>query len=150
MNFSGTRTIAADRATVWALLNDAETLGACIPGCTEMTGTSATGYAAVVKQKVGPVSATFRGQVTVSDVVQGTSYTLTGEGSGGVAGFAKGTAAVTLADAEGGTALAYTADAAIGGKIAQLGSRLIDGVAKRFADVFFDRFQAEVERRPDA
>ncbi len=151
MELSGNRTIAADRATVWAQLNDAETLKACIPGCTELTGSPAEGFEAVVKQKVGPVKATFKGKVSISDVVDGESYTLTGEGTGGVAGFAKGSAAVSLADTEGGgTELTYNVDAKVGGKIAQLGSRLIGGFARKMADQFFERFQTEVERPPEA
>lgn len=146
MELTGSRIIAADRATVWARLNDAETLKACIPGCQELTGTPAEGFEAVVKQKVGPVSATFKGKVTLSDVVEGTSYRIAGEGTGGIAGFAKGGADVTLSDAEGGgTELSYAVDAKVGGKIAQLGSRLIDGFARKMADAFFEKFKAEVE-----
>jgi carbon monoxide dehydrogenase subunit G len=145
MELKGSRTIAADRATVWARLNDAETLKACIPGCEELTGSPEEGFAAVVKQQVGPVSATFRGTVKLADVVPGESYRIIGEGSGGVAGFAKGAAAVRLADVEGGTELAYDVEAAVGGKIAQLGARLINGFAKKMADQFFERFQAAVE-----
>ena len=145
MELTGSRIIAADRATVWARLNDAETLKACIPGCQELTGSPAEGFEAVVKQKVGPVSATFKGKVTLSDVVEGESYRIAGEGSGGIAGFARGGADVRLADAEGGTELSYAVDAKVGGKIAQLGSRLIDGFARKMADSFFQKFQAEVE-----
>ncbi len=146
MELEGNRTIAAERAAVWERLNDAETLKACIPGCEELTGTPEEGFEAVVKQKIGPVRATFRGKVTLSDVVPGESYTITGEGSGGVAGFAKGSADVKLADAEGGgTELSYTVQAKVGGKIAQLGNRLIAGFARKMADQFFERFQAQVE-----
>lgn len=145
MELNGSRIIAADRATVWARLNDAETLKACIPGCQELTGSPEDGFEAVVKQKVGPVSATFKGKVALSDIVEGESYRISGEGSGGVAGFAKGGAAVRLADVEEGTELTYDADAQIGGKLAQLGSRLITGFARKMADQFFERFQAEVE-----
>lgn len=145
MELNGSRVIAADRATVWARLNDAETLRACIPGCEELTGSPDEGFEAVVKQKVGPVKATFKGKVALSDIVEGESYRISGEGSGGVAGFAKGGAAVRLADVEGGTELTYAADAQIGGKLAQLGSRLITGFARKMADQFFERFQAEVE-----
>ena len=148
MELTGNRTIAADRATVWAHLNSAETLKACIPGCTDLQGSPEDGFEATVKQKIGPVSATFKGKVTLSDVVPGSSYTITGEGSGGVAGFAKGGAAVTLADVEGGTELTYTAEAKVGGKIAQLGSRLIDGIARKFADHFFEAFKERVEDVP--
>lgn len=145
MELNGSRVIAADRATVWEKLNDAETLKACIPGCQELTGSPEEGFEAVVKQKVGPVKATFKGGVTLSDVVPGESYTITGEGKGGVAGFAKGGAKVRLSDAEGGTELTYDVEAKVGGKLAQLGSRLIDGFARKMADQFFTRFQQEVE-----
>ena len=145
MELTGSRIIAADRATVWARLNDAETLKACIPGCQELTGTAAEGFEATVKQRVGPVTATFKGKVTLSDVVEGTSYRIAGEGTGGIAGYAKGGADVKLADVEDGTELSYSVDAKVGGKIAQLGSRLIDGFARKMADAFFEKFQAEVE-----
>jgi len=145
MEMSGTRTIAADRATVWAALNDADVLKACVPGCEELTGTPEDGFDAVVKQKVGPVKATFKGGVTLSDVDAPNSYRITGEGKGGVAGFAKGGAVVTLTDVEGGTELSYEVEAKVGGKLAQLGSRLIDGFARKMADQFFERFQTTVE-----
>jgi len=146
MELTGSRIIAADRAAVWARLNDAETLRVCIPGCQSLTGSPEDGFDAVVKQKVGPVSATFKGKVTLSDVVEGESYRIDGEGTGGIAGFAKGGAAVRLADVEGGTELSYDVDAKVGGKIAQLGSRLIDGFARKMADAFFDKFRSEVEK----
>ena len=146
MEMHATRTIAADRMTVWAALNDPEVLKACIPGCSELTGSPEEGFAAVVTQKVGPVKATFKGEVTLSDVVPGEGYTITGEGKGGVAGFAKGGAQVRLSDAEGGgTELHYDVEAKVGGKLAQLGSRLVDSFATRMADQFFERFQAHVE-----
>jgi len=145
MEMTGTRTIAADRATVWAALNDAEVLKACVPGCEALTGTPEDGFDAVVKQKVGPVKATFKGGVTLSDVDAPNSYRITGEGKGGVAGFAKGGAVVTLSDVEGGTELSYEVEAKVGGKLAQLGSRLIDGFARKMADQFFERFQTTVE-----
>lgn len=145
MELKGSRIIAADRATVWAHLNDAETLKAAIPGCQELTGSPEDGFEAVVKQKVGPVSATFKGKVILSDVVEGVSYRISGEGTGGIAGFAKGGADVALAEVEGGTELVYDVQAQVGGKIAQLGSRLINGFAKKMADQFFERFQAAVE-----
>jgi carbon monoxide dehydrogenase subunit G len=120
-------------------------LRACIPGCEELTGTPETGFEAVVKQKVGPVKATFKGAVTLEDVNPPQSYRLVGEGKGGVAGFAKGAADVTLADVEGGTELSYNVDAKVGGKLAQLGSRIVGGFAKKMADQFFEDFQAIVE-----
>ncbi len=145
MEMHSSRVIAADRATVWAALNSAEVLEACIPGCEELTGSPDEGFAATVKQKVGPVKATFKGEVTLSDVVEGERYTITGEGKGGVAGFAKGVANVRLEEVEGGTELFYDVDAKVGGKLAQLGSRLIDGFARKMADQFFERLQARVE-----
>lgn len=145
MELSGTRVIAADVKTVWAHLNSAETLKACIPGCTELTGSPEEGFAAVVKQKVGPVSATFKGEVTLENVVPEQSYTIIGEGKGGVAGFAKGGADVTLVTVAEGTELTYNVDAKVGGKLAQLGSRIIGGFARKMADQFFENFQAQVE-----
>lgn len=145
MELNGTRTIAAPRDVVWAKLNDAETLRACIPGCEELTGNPEDGFEATVKQKVGPVKATFKGHVTLSDVVAPESYRISGEGKGGVAGFAKGGADVKLTEVEGGTELTYAVDAKVGGKIAQLGSRLINGFATRMADSFFENFQNKVE-----
>ena len=147
MEMHASRVIAADRMTVWAALNDAEVLKACIPGCDELTGSPEEGFAATVTQKVGPVKATFRGEVTLSDIVPGESYTIAGEGKGGVAGFAKGGAQVRLSDdaATGGTVLTYDVSAKVGGKIAQLGSRLVDSFAQKMADQFFDRFQNRLE-----
>jgi len=147
MEMHASRVIAADRMTVWAALNDAEVLKTCIPGCNELTGSPEEGFAATVTQKVGPVKATFRGEVTLSDIVPGESYTIAGEGKGGVAGFAKGGAQVRLSDdvATGGTVLTYDVSAKVGGKIAQLGSRLVDSFAQKMADQFFERFQNRLE-----
>lgn len=145
MELSGSRMIAADIDTVWAHLNNPETLKACIPGCEELTGSPEEGFAAVVKQKVGPVKATFKGEVVLENVVPGQSYTITGEGKGGVAGFAKGGADVVLVMTEDGTELTYNAQAKVGGKLAQLGNRIIGGFARKMADEFFDRFQNTVE-----
>jgi carbon monoxide dehydrogenase subunit G len=145
MELTGTRTIAADRQTVWAHLNDPETLRASIPGCETLEGSPDEGFEAVVKQKIGPVRATFKGKVTLGDVTPPESYRITGEGNGGIAGFAKGHADVTLTEVPGGTQLDYAAHAALGGKLAQLGSRLVGGVARKLADQFFDAFQAHVE-----
>ncbi|MXU66100.1 CoxG family protein [Oceanomicrobium pacificus] len=156
MELKGTRTIAADRQTVWAALNDPEVLKACIPGCSELTGSPEDGFAAVVTQKVGPVKATFKGAVSLSEIDAPNSYVISGEGKGGAAGFAKGSAKVALSDVADGTELAYDVDAKVGGKLAQLGSRLIDGFAKKMADQFFENFQtqiegpAEVEDAPEA
>jgi carbon monoxide dehydrogenase subunit G len=145
MEMQGSRRIAAPRAVVWAALNDPEVLKTAIPGCQELTGSAEDGFEAVVKQKVGPVSATFQGRVALGDVVPLESYTISGEGKGGAAGFAKGGAAVKLADEGDGTLLTYDVTAHVGGKLAQLGSRLIDGFAKKMADSFFENFQAAVE-----
>ena len=147
MELTGTRIIAADIDTVWAHLNNAETLQACIPGCQELSGSPDEGFAAVVKQKVGPVSATFKGGVTLENVNAPTSYTIVGEGKGGVAGFAKGRADVTLSTVTEGTELSYVVDAKVGGKLAQLGSRVIGGFAKKMADQFFEKFQEAIEGR---
>ena len=145
MELTGSRVIAADRATIWAHLNSADTLRASIPGCEELTGNPEEGFEAVVKQKVGPVKATFKGGVTLEDVVERQSYTIVGEGKGGVAGFAKGAAKVWLEDTDGGVELFYDVEAKVGGKLAQLGNRIVHGFARKMVDAFFERFQAEVE-----
>ncbi|WP_373050176.1 CoxG family protein [Thalassovita aquimarina] len=146
MQMTDSREIAADRQTVWAALLSADVLKECVPGCQAMAGSPEEGFEATVVQKVGPVKATFKGAVSLSDIVEGESLTLTGEGKGGAAGFAKGGAKVTLSDLpDGGTLLGYDVDAKVGGKLAQLGSRIIDGVARKMADQFFERFQTVVE-----
>lgn len=145
MHMSDHREIAAPVAEVWSALTSAEMLQVCVPGAKEVTGNAQDGFEAVVTQKVGPVKATFKGQVTLSDMVENESLTLTGEGKGGAAGFAKGGADVKLESIEGGTLLSYEVDAKVGGKLAQLGSRLIDGFAKKMADQFFNNLQAELE-----
>ena len=142
MTMTGEATLPADRPKVWALLNDPEVLKACIPGCESLERAGDNGFAAVVKTKIGPVSATFRGKVELSDIVPLVGYTISGEGEGGVAGFAKGGAKVSLADVAGGTLLRYDVEAHVGGKMAQLGARLVDGVAKNMADKFFANFAA--------
>lgn len=145
MNMNDERVINADRATVYAALTSAEVLKASVPGAQEVTGTPEDGFDAVVTQKVGPVKATFKGGVTMSDMVENERLVIAGEGKGGAAGFAKGGATVTLADAEGGTLLSYEVEAKVGGKLAQLGSRIIDGFAKKMADSFFDNLQQQIE-----
>jgi carbon monoxide dehydrogenase subunit G len=149
MDMQGSFVIAADRETIWAALNDPEVLKTCIPGTQELSGSPEEGFEATVVQKVGPVKAKFKGSVQLSNVVEGESYTISGEGSGGVAGFAKGGADVSLKDVEGGTELTYNVEAKVGGKLAQLGSRIIDGFAKKMADQFFDNFKAALEPAPD-
>ncbi len=145
MKLTDSRDIKADPQVVWDAILNPGVLKECIPGCESLTGSIAEGYEAVVKQKVGPVSATFTGLVQLSDVVEGRSLKISGEGKGGVAGFAKGGANVSFEPMEGGTRLTYEAEANVGGKIAQLGSRIIDSFAKKLADEFFTRFQAAVE-----
>jgi hypothetical protein len=145
MNLTGDYRIPAPRETVWAALNDPAILKACIPGCEELTKTSDTEFVARVVAKIGPVKAGFGGKVTLSDLDPPNGYTITGEGQGGAAGFAKGGAKVRLEPADGGAAtmLHYTADAQIGGKLAQIGSRLVEGSARKLADEFFAAFAAQ-------
>jgi carbon monoxide dehydrogenase subunit G len=142
MTMTGEVTLPAGRPKVWALLNDPEVLKSSIPGCESLEKSGDNGFAAVVKTKIGPVSATFKGKVELSDIVPLVGYTIKGEGEGGIAGFAKGGAKVSLSDAPVGTLLRYDVEATVGGKIAQLGSRLVDGVAKNMADKFFANFAA--------
>lgn len=149
MDLSDSREIKADPAHVWAAILDPEVLRACVPGCESMTGSVADGFEAVVVQRVGPVSARFTGVVQLTDIVEGRSLRISGEGKGGPAGFAKGGANVTLEPVEGGTLLTYEVKASVGGKIAQLGSRIIDGFAKKMADEFFTRLQDAVEGPDD-
>ncbi|MBU9698493.1 carbon monoxide dehydrogenase subunit G [Rhodobacteraceae bacterium HSP-20] len=149
MQLSDYREIKADPATVWAAILNPDVLKDCVPGCESMTGNADEGFEATVTQKVGPVKATFKGAVTISDRIEGKSLKISGEGKGGPAGFAKGGAVVTLEAMEGGTKLSYEVDASVGGKIAQLGSRIIDGFAKKMADEFFTRFQQAVEGPQD-
>jgi uncharacterized protein len=146
MQMTGQYRIEAPRETVWQALNDVEVLRQCIPGVEEIEKTSDTSFAAKVRAKVGPVSARFAGAVTLSDLDPPNGYTISGEGKGGAAGFAKGGAKVHLADDGAATLLSYDVNAQVGGKLAQIGSRLIDGTAKKMADDFFSRFAATVER----
>ncbi|MCU0816440.1 MAG: carbon monoxide dehydrogenase subunit G [Cypionkella sp.] len=145
MQMSDSREIKASPEAVWAAILNPEVLRECIPGCTEVTGSPAEGFEASVTQKVGPVKATFKGAVTLSDIIEGRQVTISGEGKGGPAGFAKGGAKVMLEPVEAGTRLSYEVEAHVGGKLAQLGSRIIDGFAKKMADDFFTRFQEAVE-----
>lgn len=145
MHMTDSRDIKADPQTVWAALLDSEVLKSCVPGCQEMHGSPEEGFDATVVQKVGPVKATFKGHVKLNDMVAPESLTIDGEGKGGAAGFAKGAANVRLEAIDGGTRLHYDVDAKVGGKLAQLGSRIIDGFAKKMADQFFVRFQETLE-----
>lgn len=145
MDLTGDYRIPAPRETVWAALNNPDILKACIPGCEELNKTSDTEFVARVVAKIGPVKAGFGGKVTLSDLDPPNGYTITGEGQGGAAGFAKGGAKVRLEPVDGGSAtvLHYAADAQIGGKLAQIGSRLVEGSAKKLADEFFAAFAAQ-------
>src|SRR5262245_19378571 len=141
MKMSGEVVLPASKPTVWARLNDAETLKASIPGCESLEKLSDTEMQAVAKVKIGPVSARFKGKVNLTDIDAPNSYRIAGQGDGGIAGFAKGGANVKLTEADGGgTPLHYDVDAHVGGKISQLGGRLIDSTAKKLADEFFANF----------
>lgn len=141
MDLSGTKTIPAPRETVYRALLDPEVLKACVPGCAEISGSAEEGFQATVVQKVGPVKATFKGEVEINDQNPPESLTISGSGKGGAAGFAKGGAKVSLVEQGDETELSFEVEAKVGGKLAQLGSRIIDGFAKKMADEFFTRFQ---------
>ncbi|KQV84141.1 carbon monoxide dehydrogenase subunit G [Rhizobium sp. Root1220] len=144
MDLTGEERISAPRDVVWAALNDPEILKRCIPGCQALELRSPTELTATVKIKIGPVSATFNGEVTLSNINAPESYTISGEGKGGIAGFAKGGADVTLTEDGAETILQYQASAQVGGKIAQLGARLIDSSSQKLARQFFSDFNAAV------
>jgi carbon monoxide dehydrogenase subunit G len=150
MEIKGEYRIAAPRDKVFAALNDAAVLQACIPGCESLEKKSDTEMTAKVRLRIGPVSAAFSGKVTLSDIDPPNGYRISGEGQGGAAGFAKGGAVVKLADDGGTTVLTYDVDAQVGGKIAQVGARLIDGTARKLADEFFGKFAAMVGGPPPA
>ncbi len=140
MEMSGEHRIEAPRQKVWEALNDTEVLKLAIPGCEEIEKTSDTAFTAKVKMKIGPVSAKFAGAVTLSDLDPPKAYTISGEGKGGAAGFAKGGAKVRLEEDGAATILRYEVQAQVGGKLAQIGSRLVDATAKKMAGEFFSRF----------
>jgi uncharacterized protein len=144
MDMTGERRIAAPREAVWAALNDPEILRSCIPGCETLVKESDTDLKATASVKIGPIAAKFAGKVQLLDLDPPNGYRIAGEGQGGVAGFAKGGAVVKLAPDGAGTILSYDVKAQVGGKIAQLGARLIDATAKQMADAFFDRFAARL------
>jgi carbon monoxide dehydrogenase subunit G len=150
MEIKGEYRIAAARDKVFAALNDPAVLQACIPGCESLEKTSDTEMKARVRLRIGPVSATFGGKVTLSDIDPPNGYKISGEGQGGAAGFAKGGAVVKLRDDAGSTVLNYDVDAQVGGKIAQVGARLIDGTAKKLADEFFGKFATMMAPAPAA
>ena len=145
MDMTGERRIAAPRQVVWDALNDPAVLKASIPGCESLEKVSDTQMKATASVKIGPISARFTGNVQLTDIDPPNGYNIGGEGQGGVAGFAKGGAKVTLAEEGGATLLRYEVHAQVGGKLAQLGARLIDATAKQMADAFFTRFSAQVE-----
>ena len=150
MDMNGSQRIEASREKVYAALNDTEILKQCVPGCEFIEKTSDTDMNAKVTLKIGPVKASFAGKITLSDLDPPNGYTISGEGSGGVAGFAKGGAKVRLEADGAATILHYTVDAQIGGKLAQLGARLIDATAKKLAGDFFTKFSDVVAPPPAA
>ncbi|MFP3543036.1 carbon monoxide dehydrogenase subunit G [Rhizobium sp. SIMBA_035] len=147
MDMTGEERINAPRDAVWAALNDPDILKRCIPGCQVLEMTSPTELAATVKIKIGPVSATFNGEVTLSNINAPESYTISGEGKGGIAGFAKGGADVVLKEDGSETILQYAAKAQVGGKLAQLGARLVDSTSQKLAQQFFADFNAAVSEK---
>jgi carbon monoxide dehydrogenase subunit G len=144
MEMTGEQIIPAAQADVWRGLNDPEILKACISGCESIEKLSGTEYAIVTTAAIGPVKARFKGKLSLADLDPPNSYSLSFDGQGGAAGFAKGSAKVSLAAEDSGTRLSYTVKAQIGGKLAQIGSRLIDGVAKKLADDFFTAFNQNI------
>ena len=144
MNMTGEVQLPASRETVWAMLNEPAVLKSCIPGCESLDKDSDNEFRAVATIKIGPVKARWKGKVRFSNLDPPNSYRISGEGDGGVAGFAKGGAEVSLANKDGGTLLSYNVEAQIGGKLAQLEQRLINSVAKKTADDFFENFAAAV------
>jgi carbon monoxide dehydrogenase subunit G len=145
MTMSGEQLLPASRETVWGKLNDPEVLKVCIPGCETLDLLGANEFQVVATNKIGPVKARFKGKVRLTDLDPPNGYRISGEGDGGIAGFAKGGATVKLTEKDGGTLLSYNVEAQIGGKLAQLGQRLINGAAKKLADDFFAKFAAAVK-----
>lgn len=149
LDMNGEYIIPIPRATVWSALNDPKILQQCIPGCKSLEQVSETEFAVVARLAVGPVKARFKGKLRLQELNPPMAYTLVGEGEGGIAGFAKGIAAVVLVDADGRTKLSYRAQAQIGGKLAQLGQQLIAGTAKKIAELFFTNFAAALAPKPE-
>jgi carbon monoxide dehydrogenase subunit G len=148
MEMTGEQLIPLPQEATWAALNDPNVLKDCIPGCDSLTSTADQEYEVLMTAKVGPVSAKFKGKMTVANADPPRAYTLTFEGQGGVAGFARGEASISLSPEGPATRLTYTAKATIGGKLAQVGARLIDGVAKQLAGKFFESFNKRVSPKP--
>ena len=147
MDMQASRQLAVTQQQAWDALNDPEVLKLCIPGCDKVEATGPQNFAVGVAVKIGPVSARFNGKITLADMRPPASYTLTFDGQGGAAGFGKGTAKVVLMPNDTGCELGYTVHAQVGGKVAQLGQRLVDGAAKSMAEDFFKRFDDEMQRR---
>ncbi len=145
MQFEGTQTLPASRALVWAQLNDMAALQACVPGCESLVAEGEHEYLATVVASVGPVKAKFKGRLNLSDHRPGLGYRMAGKGEGGIAGFGRMDAEVVLSDAPGGTLLSYSAQAQVGGKLAQIGSRLVSSAAQKIIGEFFQRFTRHVE-----
>ncbi len=148
MEMTGEQLIPLPQAATWKALNDPEVLKDCIPGCESITLLADNEYEVVLTAKVGPVSAKFKGKMTVTNADPPRAYTLSFEGQGGVAGFAKGAATVTLTPEGSNTKLTYAAKATVGGKLAQIGARLIDGVARQLAGKFFEAFEKRAGQKP--
>jgi carbon monoxide dehydrogenase subunit G len=150
MEMQGSRKLAVSRQQAWEALNDPEVLKVCVPGCESIEAAGEQAYALVSTVKVGPVAAKFKSTINLTDIQAPESYTLNFNGNGGAAGFGKGSAKVALTPEGEGCELSYTVNATVGGKIAQVGQRLIDGVAKAMAESFFKRFDEEMQRRHPA
>ena len=144
MEMKGEQLVPASQADTWAALNDPEVLKACVPGCESMERVSDNEYVMLMTARIGPVAAKFKGKMTVSDIHPPQSYRIAFEGQGGVAGFGKGGAQVQLAPEAEGTRLTYQVKASVGGKLAQIGSRLVDAAARKLADDFFRTFNEKV------
>jgi carbon monoxide dehydrogenase subunit G len=147
MDMTGEQRIAAPKQVVWDALNSEEALRASIPGCEEVEKKSDTEFTAKVRLAIGPVKARFAGEVTLNDIDAPNGYTLSGQGTGGVAGFGKGEAKVTLTEDGEETVITYTAHATVGGKLAQIGQRLIDSTAKKLAGQFFKNFSDYLDEK---
>lgn len=147
MQMTGEKLIPEPRSIVWKALNDPAILRECVPGCQSLEKISDTEMVASAAIRVGPVSAKFGGKISLSELNEPVSYRISGEGQGGVAGFAKGSALIHLDEVEGGTLLRYDVDAQVGGKLAQLGGRLIDATARKMAEAFFEKFAVEIRRQ---
>jgi carbon monoxide dehydrogenase subunit G len=150
MDMQGSRQLAVTQQQAWDALNDPEVLKACIPGCDKVEATGENQYAVGLALKIGPVAARFAGRITLSEINPPHRYTIAFDGQGGGAGFGKGNSSVKLVPNEAGCELSYTVHAQVGGKVAQLGQRLIDGAAKSMAEDFFKRFDNEMQRRHPA